>query len=89
MKTSGEWSLQRHGDREHEEEVVGLNYMCPCGCGDDGYLPFRGIHLMHIDEHPSWIWDGNIESPTLTPSILRRGGCGWHGWLKAGKFISV
>lgn len=29
-----------------------------------------------------WGWDGNEESPTLTPSIHDVGN--WHGYLKAG-----
>lgn len=35
-----------------------------------------------------WQWDGNVEKPTLSPSI----GCGvrpnfdWHGYLRAGRF---
>jgi hypothetical protein len=33
-----------------------------------------------------WEWDGNIEKPTLTPSIHALGL--WHGYLKAGRFVS-
>lgn len=36
--------------------------------------------------HPSWHWDGNVETPTLSPSINCIGGCGWHGFLQAGVF---
>lgn len=39
-----------------------------------------------------WAWDGNIERPTITPSInciaekdgKPTGGCGWHGFITAG-----
>lgn len=34
--------------------------------------------------HPVWHWDGNIEAPTLTPSIGCDHRCGWHGNLTAG-----
>ena len=34
-----------------------------------------------------WGWDGNEDHPTITPSINAVGQ--WHGWLKAGKLISV
>jgi len=37
-------------------------------------------------DSPSWRWDGNIQSPTLTPSINCVGGCGWHGFLTAGEW---
>lgn len=41
-----------------------------------------------------WDWDGNIEAPTLSPSIDCRtktdtgapaAGCGWHGYIKKGE----
>ena len=39
-----------------------------------------------------WAWDGNVERPTITPSInciaeqdgKPTGGCGWHGYITAG-----
>lgn len=37
--------------------------------------------------HPCWEWDGNLDAPTLTPSLDLRGV--WHGWLQAGVFKSV
>lgn len=42
-----------------------------------------------------WKWDGNLERPTLSPSInciavdkagQPTGGCGWHGHIIAGEF---
>jgi len=33
-----------------------------------------------------WGWDGNEDSPTLTPSIHEPGH--WHGWLRAGRLVS-
>lgn len=67
-----------------EDRVGRLAYRCPrtgqpCGeiiIGKD-HKPAMGC--------PTWHWDGNLDAPTLTPSIncLR---C-WHGWLKAGEFV--
>ena len=39
----------------------------------------------------SWGWDGNLERPTLTPSIFHDfprpdSSCAWHGFLRAGRF---
>lgn len=39
-----------------------------------------------------WAWDGNLDRPTLTPSInciaerdgKPTGGCGWHGFITNG-----
>ena len=56
----------------------GMGFICPCGCGQEGWLPFRPA------PSPSWEWDGNETSPTLSPSVLQRNGCKWHGYLRAG-----
>lgn len=67
-------------------EEGGMAFRCPCGCGREGYNPFRTTENV---EHPSWVWDGNADAPTLTPSILFVGGCQWHGFLTAGEWITV
>lgn len=64
---------------EGEDRPAGMGFICPCGCGRDGWLPFRP------SSHPqSWDWDGNERAPTLKPSVKFNGGCRWHGWLTAG-----
>lgn len=35
-----------------------------------------------------WSWDGNVQAPTLSPSILCHG-CEWHGYVRAGKLVGV
>lgn len=65
----------------------GLFYVCPCGCGIDGYLPFR--ERTENPERPSWEWDGDRQKPTLSPSIRRTAGCLWHGFLEAGIWRSA
>ena len=32
-----------------------------------------------------WQWDGNMEAPTLVPSIGCDAKCGWHGHITAGE----
>ena len=59
----------------------GIAFVCPCGCGRQGWLPFRPA------PSPSWEWNGNSIKPTLTPSIQQVGGCRWHGWLRAGVWV--
>lgn len=58
--------------------------LCPCGCGS--YIgcvvagdPTKG---------PVWDWDGNVDKPTVSPSIRVISGCNWHGFLTAGVFKS-
>lgn len=62
------------------EEIAGLGFRCPCGCGREGWLPFRP------EPSPSWTWNGDRERPTLRPSVLQVGGCEWHGWLTDGEW---
>ena len=44
-----------------------LSFQCP-GCGEE--------HTVRINsaERPSWTWNGDVERPTLTPSVLNRSG---------------
>lgn len=63
-------------------EINGLLFICPCGCGSMGGVRFKG-------PSPKWDWDGNIENPTITPSIQFMTGCKWHGFLTNGEFKSV
>lgn len=60
-----------------------LEFICPCGCGTVHALSIRRAGLT---ERPSWEWDGNVEKPTLSPSIACTTPCKWHGFLKAGVF---
>lgn len=60
-------------------------YFCPCGCDrlsvvscGKGFKP---------KESPSWKWDGDERAPTLKPSLNLVDH--WHGFLTAGKWISV
>lgn len=42
-----------------------------------------GISRAHVNLPPTvWQWDGNVEKPTLSPSIDVHGH--WHGYLRDG-----
>lgn len=63
-----------------------LMFVCP-GCEQDRH---SGLHMLPVNttlKSPSWDWDGNLESPTISPSILTRVGnnvC--HSFLRNGVF---
>jgi len=59
-----------------DNEPAGVIYLCPCGCGQIRSLDFKP------HGSPSWDWDGNVEKPTLTPSVHWIGH--WHGFLRNG-----
>lgn len=71
---SASWS------RNFEGNITHLTFVCPCGCQDVVIIPVNQA------QGGSWDWDGNLEKPTLKPSILRMIGCKWHGYLIGGKF---
>ena len=58
---------------------------CPCGCGMQLGLP---IYLAHEQqpERTAWLWNGSLDSPSLTPSIRRLDHCRWHGFLTSGEW---
>jgi hypothetical protein len=65
-----------------------LMFVCP-GCKAMG--GGSGLHMLPVNtqvKSPSWDWDGNLEAPTLSPSILTGKGspniC--HSFLEAGVF---
>jgi hypothetical protein len=70
------------GDFEVIEDANGPKYIAVCclGCGSLSLLNLRP------GSGPDWQFDGNRAQPTLHPSIHHLQ-C-WHGWLKAGQFVS-
>lgn len=79
---------------DHGKTYTALKFMCP-GCAF-GFA--TGLHILPVNTSntsPSWNWDGNLEAPTLSPSILTHGvkapngdmiapRC--HSYLRAGVF---
>ncbi len=88
------WFLRRY-DFELQKNVeppIGIGHACPCGCGAQSVMWFKGGSLNGTGEDPSHEWDVTGEWPkvTLSPSIgfAKRadGSFHWHGYLKAGVF---
>jgi len=73
----------------HGEKYQALMFCCP-GCAE--MFDSDGIHILPINgtgPNPTWGFDGNLEAPTLTPSILTGKGepgkrC--HSFLRGGVF---
>jgi hypothetical protein len=62
-----------------------LVHRCP-GCGEIGGLRVAASpsHVEH------WSLTGWPDAPTLSPSIHHaEPHCGWHGWLRAGEWVSM
>lgn len=78
--------LRRITDVSGKHLYDALAFLCP-GCAEMGG---SGLHLLPVtpnEGRASWQWDGNLEAPTVSPSILTRyseGVC--HSFLRAGVF---
>ena len=71
------------GDYRVDDDGKRILMICPCGCGSMMHLPIYAAG----DAKPApnaWLWDGNRERPTLSPSIRDLSGCRFHGFLQAG-----
>ncbi len=73
---------------------VGIAFDCPCGNYEEDhrcYVPFSnpigpGLHM----NVRGWKRSGDtLETLTLTPSVFRCDGCGWHGFITNGQVITV
>lgn len=80
----GEFQFRREGEDAANVRIV---FGCPLRPGSSCSVPVRGESLPN--GAGPWGWDGNLESPTLTPSINCVGGCGWHGFITAGQIVHV
>jgi hypothetical protein len=72
------WVGNQSGDSH-----AALNFSCPCGCGVVHGVPV----CRDVKVDGAWFWDGNVEKPTLTPSIQSLSACRWHGFLTSGVFM--
>lgn len=78
------WHISEDG------QLAYFAFVCPCGTDNHsqrngkkiGYDSIPVRQGDKVDDH--WKWDGNLETPTLWPSIQRMEGCRWHGYLTRG-----
>lgn len=56
--------------KDGEISYQALAFICP-GCAEKT----SGLHMLPVNstvKTPSWDWNGNLDKPTLSPSILTR-----------------
>ena len=68
----------RHWKASDGRSGTRLYLWCP-GCDDP--------HAAEIAHEPRWQWDGNLECPTITPSILVNGDQGHHAKPRCHSFV--
>lgn len=75
----------RPGFWEFRHHPIAGSYMyfnCPCGC--EFHDAINVVEANEKDKFGGWLWDGNEQKPTLTPSLRRNTPCKWHGFLTSG-----
>lgn len=76
---------------DHGVKYKALLFACP-GCIAGGPEGYDGIHMLPVNcslatlGKPSWNWNGNLEAPTLSPSIRSKGYSHCHSFLTDGIF---
>lgn len=90
--SGGEGVSDSAGNPVPRREGVAIICDCPCGkCGRRLCVPFRNPLESGPAAPSGWTRSGDtFEDLTLDPSIKRTdpAGCMWHGFLRAGVFIS-
>lgn len=85
----GEGITNADGSPVPQRRGIGLSFKCPCGKPHDEYdriyvsfkNPLDGKGPYDV-ARPIWQRTGEtFETLVLSPSILRRSHCGWHGFI--------
>jgi hypothetical protein len=80
------------GAPQSYDATAHILFVCPNGKRCAVLLGPRFVDRSSPDRLCVWQWDGNMERPTLYPSIdciavkdgKPTGGCGWHGFITNG-----
>lgn len=87
-------ALKPLGVGDHPGVTAHIQFVCPHGKRCGVFLAPTFIPRPADDKCNAWAWDGNVDQPTITPSInciaekdgKPTGGCGWHGFITNGRF---
>lgn len=80
----GSFDIAQRGVQGYPGCTAHIMFVCPSGKRCTVFLGPAAVDRPSPEAHCVWAWDGNLERPTLTPSINCVGGCGWHGHITNG-----
>jgi hypothetical protein len=90
---AGGEGVTRNGQPVPERHGVGLSFLCPCGDGRRRYVGFSNPldgEPVYDDASPTWDRTGEtFESLTLSPSVLAKDACKWHGYIRGGEVVEA
>lgn len=87
----GVFDIELHAPEGYQATAV-LLFVCPNAKRCSVLLGPAAVPRSGANSLSVWAWDGNLERPTVTPSInciaekdgKPTGGCGWHGFITNG-----
>jgi hypothetical protein len=90
----GTFDIER-GAPEGYAATAHILFVCPNGHRCSVLLGPSFVDRSTPDRLCVWGWDGNMDQPTITPSIncisekdgKPTGGCGWHGHITNGEIV--
>lgn len=88
---AGDWCLEQ-SEYDKASGVAALYYRAPDGTLNSADPEATSDHIyIRTGEKQSgyWQWDGNVDTPTVSPSIFHRGASSWHGFFEAGKWRTL
>ena len=80
----GTFDIVQHGLEGKDGVTAHIMFVCPKSQRCGVFLGPAFVRRSNPDDLCIWQWDGNVEKPTIKPSINCVGGCGWHGHITNG-----
>jgi hypothetical protein len=88
----GSFDIEQHTLQGYPQATGHIMFVCPNGKRCSVLIGPESVGRDSPDKLCIWKWDGNLEKPSLTPSInclaekdgKPTGGCGWHGFITLG-----
>lgn len=80
------WRTIQGGSGFNPQGISAIEFRCPVaknGKNNQCQIPVT----LGPAENGKWHWDGNMEAPTLSPSIGCDHRCGWHGHIVKGEIV--
>lgn len=92
QRTPGKFDIEMGGMQNYPDATARIEFICPNGQYCGVLIGPKSVTRPSAEKLCIWGWDGNMEKPTLTPSIncvaekdgKPTGGCGWHGFIIKG-----
>lgn len=88
VKDAGDWCLDQ-SEYDRAIGVAAFHYRSPDGITNSGF----GHDHLYIrtgeKQDGYWQWDGNVDAPTIAPSIFHKGASSWHGFFEAGNWRTL